>query len=383
MQHPTRRHLKRLSGALAAAICLGLSGMPDDADAATFTYGSPVPEQALFNREGVVPFLKGIEAVTDGRVRFRGLFGGTVVKMPTVLPSVRDGVVDAGFVVLNFYPSDLPFASLMAETTGFGSDPLAATGALNEVFYAACPQCLADMRKEGQIPLFLNATAPMALQCTRPVAGLDDLQGRRVSVIAGPEARWATTLGMIPVSTAITDLLISLQTTKTDCALVPLSWAQSYGLLDVIKGVIDMPQGIPGGAVPVSVSLDAWCRIGEADRAAILDYAAASVLPYVQKAYIDADNSVRPKLEAVATISPGDAAMQALWPDYQQREVAALAARAAERGMPDPQGFADRVADIYRTWHQDYLPRIKADPAEMTRILSETVFRDADLQCAR
>ncbi|GGB36448.1 hypothetical protein GCM10011505_17410 [Tistrella bauzanensis] len=74
--------------------------------------------------------------------------------------------------------------------------------------------------------------------------------------------------------------------------------------------------------------------------------------------------------------------MQALWPDYQQREVAALAARAAERGMPDPQGFAERVAGIYHKWHHDYLPRIKADPAEMTRLLAETVFRDADLQCA-
>ncbi|WP_188576840.1 hypothetical protein P7L64_01425 (plasmid) [Tistrella bauzanensis] len=50
--------------------------------------------------------------------------------------------------------------------------------------------------------------------------------------------------------------------------------------------------------------------------------------------------------------------------------------------MPDPQGFAERVAGIYHKWHHDYLPRIKADPAEMTRLLAETVFRDADLQCA-
>ena len=71
-----------------------------------------------------------------------------------------------------------------------------------------------------------------------------------------------------------------------------------------------MPQGIVGGAVPVSVSVEAWCRIGEADRKAILAHAAASALPYVQKAYIDADAMVRPKLEAVAGFSAGDAAMR-------------------------------------------------------------------------
>ena len=89
-------------GLAAAAICLAATA-GTAAEAATLTYGSPVPEQALFNREGVVPFLKGIERVTEGRVTFRGLFGGTVVKMPTVLPSIRDGVVNAGFVVLAFY----------------------------------------------------------------------------------------------------------------------------------------------------------------------------------------------------------------------------------------------------------------------------------------
>ncbi|AFK56261.1 hypothetical protein [Tistrella mobilis] len=367
-------------GLAAAAICLAATA-GTAAEAATLTYGSPVPEQALFNREGVVPFLKGIETVTEGRVTFRGLFGGTVVKMPTVLSSIRDGVVNAGFVVLAFYPSDLPHASVMSELTGFGVDPVAAMGAINEAFFQGCPDCLDEMRREGQIPLFLNATAPMAMQCTSPVAGKADLQGRRVSVIGSPEARWAEALGMIPVTTSITDLLISLQTAKTDCALVPLSWAQSYGLTDVVRGVIDMPQGIVGGAVPVSVSLDAWCRIGEADRKAILAHAAASALPYVQKAYIDADAMVRPKLEAVATFSGGDAAMQAAWPAYQAGEIKALAARAAARGIAEPDAFAERIAGIYRKWHEDYLPKIKADPAEMTRLLTETVFPESLAAC--
>lgn len=371
-----KRLLKRIAAAATIAAAGCVATMPTGAE--TFTYGSPVPEQALFNREGVVPFLNALEEATDGRVRFRGLFGGTIVKMPTVLSAVRDGVVDSGFVVLVFYGSDLPYASLMASTTAFGTDPVASMGALNEAFFVGCPQCLDDMKAQGQIPLFLNSTTSVRMQCTSAIAGSADLEGLRVSVIAPPEARWAETLGMSPVRTSISDLLVSLQLGKADCALVPISWAQSYGLIDVVESVVDMPQGIPGGAVPVSLSLSAWERISDEDRAAILETAAQWVLPYVERAYIDADNGVRPALEAAATFVVGDDTMQTKWIDYQASEIDALAALAAKRGIEDPEAFAQNIAEIYRKWHEEHLPVIRDDPAAMAQILTDTVYSKAD-----
>lgn len=368
--------LKRLSVASAVTAAGFVAAIP--AQAETFTYGSPVPEQALFNREGVVPFLGALEEATEGRVSFRGLFGGTIVKMPTVLSAVRDGVVDSGFVVLVFYGSDLPYASLMASTTAFGTDPIASMGALNEAFFVGCPQCLDDIKQQGQIPLFLNSTTPVRLQCTSEVSGSDDLEGLRVSVIAPPEARWAETLGMSPVRTSISDLLVSLQLGKADCALVPISWARSYGLIDVVNGVIDMPQGIPGGAIPVSMSLSAWDRISEQDRAAIIETSAQWILPYVERAYIEADNGVRPALEEAANFVPADAAMEAKWTDYQASEIDALAALAGERGIEDPQAFAQNIADIYRKWHEEYLPVIRDNPEAMAQILMDTVYSKVD-----
>ena len=368
--------LRGLAAATAFAVAGSTATMP--AHAQTFTYGSPVPEQALFNREGVVPFLNALDEATEGRVNFRSLFGGTIVQMPTVLSAVRDGVVDSGFVVLVFYGSELPYASLMASTTAFGTDPIASMGALNEAFFVGCPQCLDDMKEQGQIPLFLNSTTPVRMQCTSEIAGSGDLEGLRVSVIAPPEARWAEALGMSPVRTSISDLLVSLQLGKADCALVPISWAQSYGLIDVVDGVIDMPQGIPGGAVPVSLSLSAWERISEDDRAAIIETAAQWVLPYVERAYIEADNGVRPALEEAAAFVAPDAAMQAKWTDYQAAEIDALAALAAERGIEDPEAFAQNVAEIYRKWHEEHLPVIQDNPDAMAQILMETVYSKTD-----
>ena len=366
----------RLSVVAAALAVGGVAPIP--AAAETFTYGSPAPEQALFNRQGVVPLLRRIEEATDGRVSFRGLFGGTVVQFPTVVSAVRDGIVDSGFVVLAFYPSDLPFASIMAETTGLGTDPIATIGALNEAFYTACPECLEDMRREGQVPLFVNSTTPVVMQCAAAVGASEDLAGRRVSVIGLPEARWAQQLGMSPVRTGITDLLVSLQLGTTDCALVPISWAQSYGLIDVVEGVIDYPQGIPGGAVPISMSATAWERISEEDRAVIRETVVTSVYDYVQAAYVEADAGVRAAFEERAAFVAGDARMQELWSTYQEAEVEAIAALAAERGFEDPEGFAQRVASIYRRWHEEHLPIVRDDPAAFREILERDVFSQVE-----
>ena len=73
--------------------------------------------------------------------------------------------------------------------------------------------------------------------------------------------------------------------------------------------------------------------------------------------------------------------MRDAWPAYQAGEIKALAARAAERGIADPEAFAARIALIYRKWHEDYLPKIQADPAEMTRLLTETVFPESLAAC--
>ncbi|MEM6463830.1 MAG: hypothetical protein AAF724_18135 [Pseudomonadota bacterium] len=362
-------------GAMASlGFLAGLGAQPHLAHAETLTYGSPVSEQALFNRVGVIPLLDTLEEATEGRVEFRGLFGGTVVKMQTSLSAVRDGVVDSAFHVLSFYGSDLPFASIIPSTSAFGSDPIASMGAINEAFFVGCPQCVEDMKRWGQMPLMINTTTAVRLQCTREINASGDLDGLRVSVVTPPQARWVETLGMLPVRTSISDLLVSMQLGKTDCALVPISWAQSYGLIDLVKGVVDMPQGIPGGGVPIAISLAAWEKLSEEDRAGMIDAAAASVLPYVQTAYIDADADVRPKLEEVASFYAGDDAMRETWAEYQLKEIDELAELARERGIEDPEGFAQNIAEIYRKWHEEHLPVIMDNPEAMKTILLETVY---------
>jgi len=363
--------------AIALAV-LALASGTSLAGAQTLTYGSGVPERSGANRFGVLPMMQRITEGTDGRVSFTPILGGQLVSIPGGLRGIADGVVDSGFFLTQFHPAELPAASLMSEVTGLGTDPFATIGALNEAFFVTCDACRADMRESGLVPLLLQSATPLTMQCTRPVATLADLQGLRVSTIGQPEARWAASLGMVPVNTSIADILTGLQLGQTDCTLVGTSWIRSYGLEDTVKGVIEMPQGIIAGAVPMAFNAGAWGRIDAADRAAMVDLMPRMLWDYVADAYVSPDEAVRADLAGTIAFVPGDAALAAAWQTFQTGEQTALVALARERGVGNAEELVAAIVEVFRVWHEDLLPEFDGDPAAFERIARERIFSRYD-----
>ncbi|MCC5968654.1 MAG: hypothetical protein JJU15_01760 [Pararhodobacter sp.] len=359
--------------AITVAI-LALASGTSLASAQTLTYGSGVPERSGANRFGVLPMMERITDATEGRVTFTPILGGQLVSIPGALRGIADGVVDSGFFLTQFHPAELPAASLMSEVTGLGTDPFATIGALNEAFFVTCDACRSDLRATGLVPLLLQSATPLTMQCTRPVATLTDLQGLRVSTIGQPEARWGASLGMVPVNTSIADILTGLQLGQTDCTLVGTSWIRSYGLEDTVKSVIEMPQGIIAGAVPLAFNAGAWDRIDAADRAAMVDLMPRMLWDYVADAYVEPDEAVRAELSDAIAFVPGDEALASAWQTFQADEQAALVTLAQQRGVENPEELVAAIVEVFRVWHEDLLPEFDGDPEAFERIARERIF---------
>ena len=342
------------------------------------TYGSGVPERSGANRFGVLPMIERIETATEGRVTFTTLLGGQLVSIPGALQGIADRVVDSGFFITQFHPAELPAASLMSQVTGLGTDPFATIGALNEAFFVTCEACRNDMREMGIVPLLLQSATPLTMQCTRPAKTLADLQGRRVSTIGAAEMRWAEAIGMVPVRTSISDILTGLQLGQTDCTLVGTSWIRSYGLEDTIVSVIELPQGIIAGAVPMAFNADAWEAISEADRQAMVDLMPRMLWDYVADAYVAPDAAVRDELSDRIAFVPGDAEMAAAWETFQAGETAALTALLKARGVENADALVAEIVEVFRIWHEDLLPQFKGDPEAFARIAKERIFAKHD-----
>ncbi|MEM9011083.1 MAG: hypothetical protein AAGE18_07650 [Pseudomonadota bacterium] len=357
---------------------LALAASATIASAQTLTYGSGVPERSGANRFGVLPMMERIETATDGRVSFTPLLGGQLVSIPGALQGIADRVVDSGFFITQFHPAELPAASMMSQVTGLGTDPYATIGALNEAFFVTCEACRADMQAMGIVPLLLQSATPLTMQCTEPAETLADLDGRRVSTIGEPEMRWAESIGMVPVRTSISDILSGLQLGQTDCTLVGTSWIRSYGLEDTVVSVIELPQGIIAGAVPMAFNAEAWASIDAADRAAMVDLMPQMLWDYVADAYVAPDVEVKAALADRISFAPGDAEMAAAWTEFQAGEAAALTALAEARGIENAEALVAEIVEVFRVWHEDLLPQFEGDPDAFARIAEERIFSNYD-----
>lgn len=358
--------------ALAAALTCALAAFPVHAE--TFTYGSGAPERANFHARGVKPMMQAITKATDGRVQFRGLYGGTVVRLDTTLQGIRDGVVDAGYLIVAFHPAELPHAGMLGEMSALSDDPFAAAGAVSEILYKHCAECRKEFAKQGQEAVFTWATSPMSMVCTGNVKSAADLANKRVSVISSSESRWASALGMSPTRTAISDLASSLQLGRSDCAIIPINWIRSYGLVDIAKSVIALPQGIAAGAVPLAISSKAWAKISDADKAAIRNAIADNMYSWVKDAYLAADEEVRDQTKSKITYIDSDPAMAKAWKEHQAKEVDALIELAKRRNIPNAEQFVKDAAKVFRKWHEVHLPAFKNDPKAYGEIVKREVF---------
>jgi TRAP-type C4-dicarboxylate transport system substrate-binding protein len=77
--------------------------------------------------------------------------------------------------------------------------------------------------------------------CAKPVAGLDDLKGRRIRISSATQADWVTALGAIPVQTPFTEIVANVRSGNIDCAITGTMSGNTIGLQEVTTHLYTMP----------------------------------------------------------------------------------------------------------------------------------------------
>jgi TRAP-type C4-dicarboxylate transport system substrate-binding protein len=77
--------------------------------------------------------------------------------------------------------------------------------------------------------------------CTKPLAGLADLKGRRIRISSATQADWVTALGAIPVQTPFTEIVANVRSGNIDCAITGTMSGNTIGLHDVTTYLYTMP----------------------------------------------------------------------------------------------------------------------------------------------
>ncbi len=319
-----RRRAAVAAIAVAAALLAATAGAL--AQRANLRLGTILPANSVWDR-ALKQMASEWQEATEGRVRLqvRGTAGdeATIIRRmrlnnPQVAALTQPGLTE---VAPAFNVFGIPFF--------FASDAEAA-----HVLDALTPRLRAALAGRGLVLIGWGHGGWAHVFSAQPVRGLDDLRAAKLFTSSGDDGmvRWYKENGFQPVPLALTDVLMGLNTGLIDAYPSPPYGALVFQWYRRTAYMLDIPLSPVFGATVMTER--AWAGIDEADRAALLDRAAAT------QAFLFAEVP-RQDREAVAEMQERGLTVSAV----AEPEAAALRA-AAEALTKTWRG--DRVpADVY------------------------------------
>ena len=251
---------------VAAALLAATAGAL--AQRANLRLGTILPANSVWDR-ALKRMASEWREATEGRVRLqvRGTTGdeATIIRRmrlnnPQVAALTQPGLteVDPAFNVFG-----IPFF--------FASDAEAA-----HVLDALTPRFRAALAGRGLVLIGWGHGGWAHVFSAQPVRGLDDLRAAKLFTSSGDDAmvRWYKENGFQPVPLALTDVLMGLNTGLIDAYPSPPYGALVFQWYRRTAYMLDIPLSPVFGATVMTER--AWAGIDEADRAALLDRAAAA-----------------------------------------------------------------------------------------------------------
>jgi TRAP-type C4-dicarboxylate transport system substrate-binding protein len=89
--------------------------------------------------------------------------------------------------------------------------------------------------------LALYAYPAQVTFCTKALASLGDLAGRRIRVSGASQSDWVTAIGATPVQTAFAEIVANVRTGNIDCAITGTMSGNTIGLHEVTSHIYTMP----------------------------------------------------------------------------------------------------------------------------------------------
>lgn len=181
-----------------------------------------------------------------------------------MLRMMQLGVLPFGTVLMSSLASQYPQYTA-ADLPGMAAD----IGQLRASVAALRPFLEKDLRQRHGVELLaIYAYPAQVLFCKKPIAHLAELAGRRVRVSSGGQADFVGALGAAAVNTPFAQLVHSLETGDTECAITGTLSGHSLGLYRVTQYLYTLP--ITWGLGVFAANHSAWAALPPDLRALLL-----------------------------------------------------------------------------------------------------------------
>ncbi len=332
-------------------------GPTGSGESATLTYTTFVGENG-YTGTVAKDWMDAVTEASDGRITFRATFSGSLCSTEVIVACVQDGRTDIGTYSASFSPADFPIS-------GLGNLPFqtlngAASVVSMQRLYEENEALQAEFANINQHPLLYGIADPPILGYSKPLGGVEDLQGARLRV-AGPLGLAMEELGVSPVPVPTLEQYDAVQRGVIDGTVTSLEAQVDGSLQEVLKDFYDIGQYTGTASMIItSINDDAWNSLPEDLQNVLKDVSADYLELQLQDLFTDAvtDQCTR-LLDADATLSPlGPEDELENWAKrWKSTMVETWASDAAAAGVEDPQAIADQRASLLEEEekaHQDF-----------------------------
>lgn len=359
------------------AICAGASmlAMASAAQATDLSFAGGWPPNSAPTAK-FEEYAKAVAEYSNGDVSVR-VFPLSLLSFSEINAGLRDGIADVAGNLLAYFPAEFPTLNMLAEFSELVeleefSGELSSTafsGAIMEYVMNDCPACMDEMSAQNQVYLGASSTTSYVLQCAVPLDSTADLEGKRIRAAGAYWARWAETVGAVPVSMSINETLEGLSQGVVDCTMSNTADFVNFGFIDVVKHVY---VGAPGAQfnVPFTMNKDSWNGLSDDAKSAMLR-AHAKLAADIAWVYIEEGRAGRERAPGMGIeYGPAPADMVAMNREFINEDKEAIAAIYKERfgietgaeaatalteglakwtGLTKDVSSAEELADIYWT----------------------------------
>jgi TRAP-type C4-dicarboxylate transport system substrate-binding protein len=158
---------------------------------------------------------------------------------PDLYRQVLQGITDATFTVPGYTSADFPMLAL-TELPGTAKSADDGTRKL----WANFDKDLARDTKGTKVLMLWNSDTASIMSRSKPVRKLEDFKGMRIPTPSAAQSSQLETLGAIPIDMPVTQIYNSLDRGVIDAAMIPMSAALDFKLIEVAKYfTVDAPLG--------------------------------------------------------------------------------------------------------------------------------------------
>lgn len=225
-----KRSLVLLS-CLSAMLMLSPFAKPASAEQFVLKAASTLPANHKLNKYVYEPYMKEIERITNGQVKFKYYPAGTLVKSSQSVEAVKKGIIDVVFPMSVWrnedqYPvSRIVGFPFVVDSASHGAITL--SKAFDEI-----PEFRKEFANVKVLGFSCTGIANLALAGNKMPKSLNELKGLTVWAGSRKSIDVAKALGMNPRSMKLGDLFMSLQRGAVNGALFAMAPAKAYKLVD-------------------------------------------------------------------------------------------------------------------------------------------------------